>query len=119
LLDKSDGPSAVAGYAIDITNLVAGSGALSGTFNLTYGTGFGDFILAFRDGNNNGFAAFSFDGFPSTADFTMTRDSISHAVLFGKAAAVPGPIVGAGFPGFIFAAGGFLAWRARQRKALA
>jgi hypothetical protein len=43
---------------------------------------------------------------------------IDNVVLSGTAvAAVPGPMVGAGLPGLIFAAGGFCAWRSRKRKA--
>lgn len=116
LLDKTDAASAVAGFVITATNLVPGTGTLSGTFNFTYATGYSNFVVAFRDGNNNGFAAFSLTGSPPSADFTMTRDSLSHADLFGKVSAVPVPIVGAGLPGLLGACGALLALARRRRQ---
>lgn len=49
----------------------------------------------------------------------LVRDGngrISQFNISPSAAAVPGPVVGAGIPGLVMAFGGFLAWRRRKPK---
>jgi hypothetical protein len=78
-----------------ISLLMAGSNTLSFVVNNT----------------NNGI----FQGFPSGGPTQYAFD----ATITFDAAAVPGPIVGAGLPGLVMALSGFVAWRRRRNQAAA
>lgn len=57
------------------------------------------------------------DGYFYGSTFTWTN--LTNPNFIDSTFVVPGPIVGAGLPGILFAGGGLLAWRRRKRKYVA
>jgi hypothetical protein len=79
---------------------------------------FGHFILKFGSGpDDHAFFTLVSGGPNVTVSFdpAITGFGLSHVSSF-PAVAVPGPIVGAGLPGLVFACGGLLAWWRSKRK---
>lgn len=66
-------------------------------------------LLFYVNNTNNGIGS----GFPSGGP---TQYAFNATITF-DAAAVPGPMVGAGVPGLLMALGGFIAWRRRRLTA--
>jgi|1185.fasta_scaffold90046_1 hypothetical protein len=86
------------------TNL---SGANFGTLSTITGGNLG--VVGVTNGNE---LSINWQGVTFTQGETIV-------LSFDNAAAVPGPIVGAGMPGLVMALGGFVAWRRRRNQAAA
>jgi hypothetical protein len=79
-----------------------------------------NFQLAWFAGGN----FFSFQTFAEAGNWSLQETELGILDDFGPsyvfdAAAVPGPMVGAGLPGLVMAAGALLAWRRRKQNQLA
>jgi hypothetical protein len=61
-------------------------------------------------------ALLSTGGASFAANVLNANNGATGVINYGKPVAVPGPIVGAGLPGLIFAGGGLLGWWRRRKK---